>query len=74
MNYYVQTVPMVSVNDEKVTLAEWYIAPGQMVKRGDTICCIETSKAVADVQAEADGYFSPLVEVNNDTQIGEPFA
>lgn len=37
------------------TIAEWMVADGDRVKRGDVICLIETAKITNEVEAESDG-------------------
>jgi sugar O-acyltransferase (sialic acid O-acetyltransferase NeuD family) len=74
MKYVVQEVPMLSANEEEVTLAVWLKDEGEFVKKGQEIAQIESTKAVEDVTADADGYLFHLVEMGRKVRIGSPFA
>jgi sugar O-acyltransferase (sialic acid O-acetyltransferase NeuD family) len=74
MRYYIQKVPMISVNDEEVKLVSWIKFKGDFVKRGEPICEIESSKAVVEIEAEEEGYLFPLVEEDKVLKVGSPFA
>ncbi len=74
MKYVVQEVPMLSANEEEVTLAVWLKDEGEFVRKGQEIAQIESTKAVEDVIAEADGYLFHLVEMGQKVRIGSPFA
>lgn len=70
----VMRVPQVSVNDVEATLVAWLVSPGEAVSKGQVIGEIETTKAIVEVEAEADGYFWPLVEPRQTVRVGEAFA
>lgn len=74
MRYYIQKIPMVSVNDEEVTLVSWIRNKGDYVKKGEPICEIESTKAIVEVEAEEEGYLYPLIKENRNIKVGEPFA
>jgi len=74
MNFVIQKVPMLSANEEEVTLAVWLRDEGELVKKGQEIAQIESTKAVEDVNAEIDGYLFHLVEMGQKVRIGSPFA
>jgi sugar O-acyltransferase (sialic acid O-acetyltransferase NeuD family) len=74
MKYVVQEVPMLSANEEEVTLAVWLRDEGEFVKKGQEIAQVESTKAVEDVNADADGYLFHLVEMGQKVRIGSPFA
>ncbi|MDP6495851.1 MAG: lipoyl domain-containing protein, partial [Dehalococcoidia bacterium] len=48
-------VPQLNANDETVRLVEWLVSHGQKVGEGDSICEVETSKAVTELVAEQAG-------------------
>ncbi len=73
MNALVQ-VPALNSNDASATLVEWMKSSGDFVKKGETICTIETTKSVADIVAESEGYLSPLVGEGEVVEIGNPIA
>lgn len=43
------------------TLLEWYVKPGDTVKRGDTVAAVDTSKAEIDVEIFEDGVIEELL-------------
>ena len=49
-------------NDENFKLIEWFVKPGDKVKKNEIICAGETTKALFDLEAEDSGYFYPVVE------------
>ncbi len=67
-------IPQISVNDVEATLVEWLVSPGEAVTKGQVIARIETTKALIEVVAEADGYIWPLIEVGETVQVGKVFA
>jgi sugar O-acyltransferase (sialic acid O-acetyltransferase NeuD family) len=74
MKYYIQRVPMISVNDEEINLISWLKLKGNYVKRGEIICELESSKATFEVEAEEEGYLFPLINENERAKIGDPLA
>jgi len=50
------TIPTVNANDENALLLKWYVPEGVLVKRGQLICEIETTKATVEVESEHEGY------------------
>lgn len=53
-------VPHVDVNDNNVIVGDWYVKEGDFVKKGDTICLLETSKTVFELNAEINGYIKNI--------------
>ncbi len=51
-------VPQESVNDEYLTVVGLNFANGAAVKKGDIVMELETSKAIATVEANADGFIT----------------
>lgn len=54
-------MPSISANEDEVLLAQWLHDSGDMVRRGETICTVETTKATVEVEAEANGYLYHVV-------------
>lgn len=52
--------PLVNSNEPDACVVEMRVAHGQRVHKGEILCVVETTKAVADVVAEADGYVDNL--------------
>lgn len=49
------TMPQKGLTEESAVLAQWYVSPGDVVKKGDNLFSIEIGKATFDVESEADG-------------------
>lgn len=64
-------VPRETVNDDTVTIQEWHIAHGGAVKARQLVVSIETSKAVLEVEAEADGFVEIVCGKGAEVPIGE---
>ncbi len=64
-------VPHETVNDDVVTIVQWHIEPNAPVQRGRVLASIETSKAVLEVQAEADGYVQILKAAGSEVAVNE---
>lgn len=65
-------MPQLNVNDESVLLVRWTKTQNSVVTAGEVVCEVETSKAVAEVTANASGVLvqsavPPLV-----VRVGEP--
>lgn len=59
-----------SVNDDYLSLLSVYVKTGDHVTRDALLAEFETSKAVMEVRAEADGYVKVFVQPNTDVKIG----
>ncbi len=70
--YQVIHTPQLGVNDPEVTITRWYVANGAGVRRGQSICGLETTKATFDVEAESDGVFLALHPAGATLRIDEP--
>ncbi|GEM_PF-1952435 len=68
------TAPHVNVNDLEMIVVRWHVEPWQFVEEGETICEVETTKAVVSVDADHAGYVYPLVEEKESVKVGEPLA
>lgn len=67
-------MPVINPNDEYVYLAEWMKEDNEELKKGDIICMVETSKAVAEVEAEENGFLLPIVEEDEEIKVGKSIA
>jgi sugar O-acyltransferase (sialic acid O-acetyltransferase NeuD family) len=67
-------VPKETVNDDSYIIRELPIPSGAFVKTGDIIIALETSKALFDVEASADGYLFYLKKVDDKVEVGETVA
>ncbi|GAA5497538.1 hypothetical protein Rhal01_03734 [Rubritalea halochordaticola] len=48
-------IPSFGVDDKRCTIAQWHVADGVRVKKGDTLVTIETDKVTTELEAERDG-------------------
>ncbi len=53
-------MPQINPNEIEAVVTAVHVIEGQQVKKGDLIATFETTKASADLQAEADGFISGL--------------
>lgn len=63
-------IPRVNVNEDSVTISRIAVNPGDRVRPGEIIFSMGTSKADVDVDASAEGYFWPAVEVGDQVDVG----
>lgn len=63
-------MPQETVNDDRVKIVGWKFADGALVRRGDVLAEIETSKSVVDVEAEADGFLEILSPAGTEVDVG----
>lgn len=67
------TLPKIGVNMTEVIVAEWFVKPGDFVKKGDPIFIGETDKASQDIFATDTGIVGQLlVEEGAKVQVNEP--
>lgn len=64
-------VPQTNVNDDSVLLVRWAVAPNATVVAGDHVCDVETTKAVSEVTAHADGVLVQVAEVGARVGVGQ---
>ena len=64
-------VPRETVNDDVVTVQEWHVKHGDTVRPKQVVVSIETSKAVLEVEAEAEGFVEILHGKGAEVGIGE---
>jgi acetyltransferase EpsM len=66
--------PLINANEPEAILAAVHVQPGQHVTRGEVLCTLETTKSVADLSAEVDGYVAGLQHTTGDSvHAGELF-
>lgn len=73
MGYHKLVVPTINVNDEKVTLGSKEVENLSFVKKGEVLCCFETSKSTEDFISEYEGYIIWLYEEFEEIKIGKDF-
>ncbi len=64
-------IPREIVNDDVVKIAAWEAADGAKVQTKQIVVSIETSKAVIDLEAEAEGYLEILHPKGAELPVGE---
>lgn len=67
-------VPLLSVNDQSLTIAELSFKTGEKIKKGDVIAVLETSKTTYTVEAETDGYINYFCSAGDDLPVNEVIA
>jgi pyruvate dehydrogenase E2 component (dihydrolipoamide acetyltransferase) len=67
-------MPKLSDTMEEGTIVEWKKKNGDEVKTGDVLAEVESDKATFDLEAEADGVLSILVDQGVPAKIGAPIA
>ena len=66
--------PHINVNDLEMIVVQWLIKPWQFVNEGDSICEVETTKAITTVETNYSGYIYPVTEERKYVKVGEPLA
>ncbi len=64
-------IPRETVNDDTVTIQSWHAAHGSRVTAKQLVAGIETSKAVLEVEADAEGYLDIIHPQGAEVPIGE---
>lgn len=68
-------MPSLGADMESGTLTEWHVKPGDLVKRGDVVASIETSKGIIDIEIFADGVIETLLAgPGAEVPVGRPLA
>lgn len=68
-------MPSLGADMEAGTLYEWFVKPGDRVKRGDVIGSVETAKGVIEIEVFEDGVVdSLLLEPGTETAVGSIIA
>jgi len=69
------TMPSLGADMTAGTLLEWYVRPGDAVRRGDIVASVDTSKAEIEIEIFEDGVVGKLlVEVGTRVPVGTPLA
>ncbi len=69
------TLPLINPNEPEALLAALHVSEGQLVKGGDLVCSLETTKSTADVVAESRGYLVGLrFQVGQTVRAGDVLA
>lgn len=61
-------------NSESATLLEWLADDGAEVRRGETICAVETTKATVEIEAPAAGWLLRLWDEGDEVELGRELA
>lgn len=67
-------VPLLNANEPEARLVGIHIKDGQLVKQGDVLFSLETTKATADVEAPTSGYVRLLTIQDNIYGVGDLLA
>lgn len=65
-------MPLLNVNDDSAVLVKWLHADGTIVRKGEPVCVVETTKTAVDICAEADGILRQLASVDETCAVGHP--
>jgi 2-oxoglutarate dehydrogenase E2 component (dihydrolipoamide succinyltransferase) len=63
-------IPTINNNDTEVRLVEWLQIDGSMIKPGDPLAIVETSKSTEELRAETGGYLNILAAAGNSHPYG----
>ena len=74
MKFETIKAPHINANDLEMVIVEWFVEPMDHVKKGDTICEVETTKSVFSVETEFEGFINPKVVQGETVKVGEPIA
>lgn len=64
-------LPYLNTNDEYAVLLKWHFDNGQLVKAGQTLAMVETSKATVDLTCEQEGLFYQCVTAGAECAFGK---
>jgi sugar O-acyltransferase (sialic acid O-acetyltransferase NeuD family) len=68
-------IPLLNANEREALLAGLHVREGQQVKAGDVLYTLETTKSIAEVEAESDGYVVAIrVREGQQVSAGDAFA
>jgi pyruvate dehydrogenase E2 component (dihydrolipoamide acetyltransferase) len=71
----VMKMPDLATTDSAVTLVRWLVQPGQMVKRGQSLCEIETDKAASQLESIVTGVLKEYrVQPGDKVVVGQEIA
>jgi 2-oxoglutarate dehydrogenase E2 component (dihydrolipoamide succinyltransferase) len=64
-------LPKLNANDTTYTLVEWLAEPGAVLRAGDPVATVETSKAAEELPSPAGGVLHQLLPVGTECRVGE---
>lgn len=68
-------LPSLGADMEEATLREWFVKPGDSVKKGDIIAAVETNKGIIDIEVYESGTLDKiLVPVDEKVPVGAVLA
>lgn len=68
-------MPSLGADMEAATLTEWMVEPGDIVKRGDIVAAVETSKGIIDIEIFDAGRIEELLVLpGTEVPVGGPLA
>ena len=68
-------MPVLGADMESGTVVQWYVKPGDAVKRGDIVAVVETDKGAIDVEIFEEGRVQEiLVREGTTVPVGTPLA
>jgi len=68
-------LPSLGADMESATLREWFVKPGDAVKKGDIVAAVETDKGIIDIEIfEAGTIETILVQPDEKVPVGTPLA
>ena len=67
-------IPNVNNNETEAKLTSWDVNDGDLVKKGDIIASLQTTKADVDIESEFEGYIKIISEVNKSYEVGTTIA
>lgn len=67
-------VPKLNNNDDSYMLLDWFVEDGQQVRQGDPLAELETSKALAELEADQDGIVHRLAIAQAQCRHGDVIA
>jgi sugar O-acyltransferase (sialic acid O-acetyltransferase NeuD family) len=71
---HIVRMPGVNANEDSATLVRWAVEDGALVRRGQYICDVETTKSAVEIEAEVEGYIVRVVEAGLSRSVGSPIA
>lgn len=67
-------VPRIGVNDDFVTIGEWFVKDGEKVDAGQLIVSLETTKETVEIEAGQSGYLFYRAEVGDELLVDSELA
>jgi sugar O-acyltransferase (sialic acid O-acetyltransferase NeuD family) len=67
-------LPQLGVNDVDAKIIEWKKESGDIVRKGDIVCVVETTKATFDVESTSDGHMITLRDIGEEVAFGDVLA